>query len=400
MDTRFTKVCKLKFPLYKVSYSYGNIVKYVFFKWKLSGKSETFLKKSIADDFELNEMNIKLYQSGCAALLKIFEFVKKLKNSHMEYIVCLPSFACREIVDVVKQAKFKIRFYEIDQYYNPVREFLNEIEGKENIILLLTSLFGRTPISNDRMKYFQNQNYIIVYDEAQLYPMRPRMTGKTEKLWFSIISFGKSKPVSSIGGGGLIIHNPSLTDKFEDNVLSFHWEEFLKYIIEVLKNNMHTVKKGYNSLEELHDHYKRKIIHNTSITEFQCDFASMRIGEYKRKDFKNFLLKQELVKTLIEIYGKDISEFMREDLRNQGVITLAVDNNERAQIARELSSYGIQTTFYYYPLHLLEEQDMGIEEKFDYTFRISGEILIFPFNTDYQRNDVKKMCKLLKKGSR
>lgn len=398
MDTRFTKVSKLKFPLYKVSYSYGKIFKYIFFKWKIRNRSETFLKKSIADDFELNEANIKLYQSGCAALLKILEFVQKAKSNHVEYIVCIPSFACREIVDVVKQAKFKIRFYEIDQYYNPAEEFLKEIDGKENVILLLTSLFGRTPILSMRMKYFQNQNYIIIYDEAQLYPMRPRMIGKTEKTWFSIISFGKSKPVSSIGGGGLIIHNPFLVDKFEDNILPFHWHDFFIFVKEILNNNMHIGKKGYNSLEQLHDHYKRKLIYNASITEFQCGFAYMRISEYKSKRFKNYLLKQKLVTTLVEIYGNNAVKLIRKDLRNQGVITLVVDNNRRTQIARELSNYGIQTTFYYYPLHLIEKQDTEVKGNFDYTYYLAGGILIFPFNIDYQRNDIKKICNLLKKG--
>lgn len=400
MDTRFTKVSKLKFPLYKVSYSYCNSFKYIFLKWKIGDRSEIFLKKCIADDFELYETNIKLYHSGCAALLKILEFVQETRSNYIEYIVCIPSYTCREIVDVVRQAKFKIRFYEIDQYYNPTEYFLKEINGKENVILLLTSLFGRTPISSMRMKYFHNQNYIIIYDEAQLYPMHPRMIGETEKIWFSIISFGKSKPVSSIGGGGLIIHNSLLAKEFEDNILPFCWHDFFLFIKEILKNNMHIEKKGYNSLEELHNHYKRKIIFDVSISDFQCGFAYMRLSEYKRRRFKNFLQKQILLTTLLEVFGKDAGRLIRKDLRNQGVITLVVDNIKRTQLARELSSYGIQTTFYYSPLHLIEKQDLEIKENYDYTYYLSERILIFPFNIDYQRNDVKRICHFLKKGLR
>jgi dTDP-4-amino-4,6-dideoxygalactose transaminase len=402
MDTRFTSVKKVRYPLYKRSSSLKFWLKLLF-----SPKSD--LKNMIADVFQVEKKMVCLFHSESQAIIRILTYHKELNNIDKVYI---PAFSCTELADAVISAGCTLVLYEIDKNLNPLKELLESIEGKKNLILILPSLFGLNHFNEDLYHYLETQEYIIIFDEAQSFPITPRICGRSKKKWYSVISFGISKPISSVGGGAIITHFEgnaqdlevkknneryfwNLMDELKGILLNklSHNHILRKFIKEILKK-----QKIYDSLEKLQENSVYKNRKPIGISIFQEKCASIRIKDYMKwaENENILLLKEELIKLFCTKFGEDSLKLIKTSIKKQSVFALFINEKRRHEVAVKLSQKGIETTLYYFPIPLIkryENKYIDAITKCDYknSKEIIESILILPCNLDYNAKKIEIM---------
>jgi dTDP-4-amino-4,6-dideoxygalactose transaminase len=414
MDTRYAKIKNIKYPIYKSESTLKFMIQH-FFCYKLPSIFKKYapiysVRDIIAKLFSLDLNNVFLFNSGSSSIVAILNYLAVYKGMNSAFI---PSFSCTELADSVLSANYDLYLYEIDENLNPNQEFLKSMEMKTDIVLITPSIFGKNYYSKALHEYYLNQNYAIIFDEAQSFPIEPRVLGEVKKSWYSVISFGKSKPISSISGGGLIIHNNADAELF-DNIYcetetdkrsyrklynNFYSNVVVKTVSKsnILKywiNKLGVGSISYSTLEEasINKIPQNIIPYKINILEAEC--AYLRIIYYLKKD------KNQLINCISQInnwFENDIVLPFNKDAKNQSKVILSIPNHYRYYYSNELAKKGIQTTIYYYPLHKLAKYYHSKNEKFLYTEVLASSLLILPINIDTSKNSIKKIINKMEK---
>ncbi|MBD7912893.1 MULTISPECIES: DegT/DnrJ/EryC1/StrS family aminotransferase [Clostridium] len=363
----------------------------------------------IANIFQVEEKMVSLFHSESEAIIKILAYHKAFNKIDKVYI---PAFSCTELADAVISAGCKLVLYEIDKDLNPVKELFESIEGNKDLILILPSLFGLNHLSEDLYHYLEKQEYIVIFDEAQSFPITPRICGKSKKKWYSVISFGISKPISSVGGGAIITHFKDngqdlqvkknderyfgdLVDEFNGILLAKLSRNHIlrKFIKETLKK-----QKIYDSLEKLQENSVFRNKEPIGISTFQEKCACIRIKDYMKwaEDKNILLLKEEIIKLFCNKFGEDSLKLIKSAIKNQSIFALFINENRRHEVAVKLSQMGIETTLYYLPIEFIkryENKYIDAISKCDYknSKEIIESILILPCNLDYDAKKIEMM---------
>lgn len=197
MDSRFYKKENVKYNLYPQLYKISNVVPKIFITPQKYNNIKMQLDTIISRIFKVRKEDI-FYHSCASKSLEIFlKALSKEKNIENVYI---PSFSCMELADAIIKSNLKIKVYDIQENLKPSIETLIKINEDSKGLLILPSLFGKNSFSNKELKVLSSFNIPIVLDEAQAFPNISSELNQILKKYAILISFGKSKPISSIGG--------------------------------------------------------------------------------------------------------------------------------------------------------------------------------------------------------
>lgn len=406
MDTRFSKINWIKFPLYKSRLSFRSHL------FKIDYRSET-LKKYIANHFGVDKSNVILLGSCSEAITHILQYHKRIDKISEVYI---PDYSCTEVIDSVLSSGCVPVLYDIDADLNPDKNILEKVSSRDDIVFILPSFFGVNKTTKEFKEYFNSRKYIVIYDEAQSFPMTTRYFGCNTQRVYSVVSFGVSKPISACGGGGLISHFNSgiindLLKKNNEKLLSEFLSCLYSVIIEkirifpFLRNfvDNHIVKrKQYDSLEKLQKNMKIEKIIPTEISVYKERLAYQRVLEYRKWSTNSKVLfeRKELIREIENQFGKDSLCLLKDDICKQGVVTVFLDSSERYKVASKLAKIGIQNTIYYLPVSSIMRYNNNYKyplQKNNSTFtdKLIDSILIIPCNLDYNHKEISKLAKAI-----
>ena len=287
MDSRFYKKENVKYALYPQD---TNVLDILLKALISNSKYKTIklkLNNIIKELFLVEDKDIYYYSSGSKALENFLKILVKQKNIKNVYI---PSFSCMELADAIVKSKCNIRIYDIEENLKPNIETLKQIKEDKEGVLILTSLFGKNTYSKEFIKVLQEMKMPIILDEAQSFPNTSIQLHNAIKKCGILISFGRSKPISAIGGGAIInkgIINDGLLKKSNINDRGY-----LKNVCSVfkarLKNKIQKIYKNkkqqkYGSLEELVLDKKEINEELQEITKLQIIIAYYRLKKYVKK---------------------------------------------------------------------------------------------------------------------
>lgn len=375
MDTKFYRLPNYNYPLYRMNNINDILRNYN------STVGHQVLTKYISKHFKVNENSIKLMDSGSSAILYIINMMKNIIALDSVYI---PSYFCLEVVDVIITSKCKIKLYELNHNLMPTKAFIESLQKEKKSLLIFPSFFGQNNF-DEEMLYLLSQLHIpIIFDQAQSFPMESKIFGYHLKYWFSIVSFGRSKPCSSVGGGGVISHNCSE----EINLYLSKELEFTKSYYD-LDNN---ISISFDTLEALINSREIKKKHIMPISKIQTYSAYCRclhFTEYK-KSLSNldawYLFSIKNIKCILN-KNKPISEY--------SYFPIFVDPQKRYNIIKIFGDLGIQCTFYYYPIHLNRKYCTSSHSSLSFTEKIFSSILILPLHQDLNTNEIYFMLSII-----
>jgi dTDP-4-amino-4,6-dideoxygalactose transaminase len=273
--------------------------------------------------------------------------------------VALPAFMCPDVVWAILSAGHTPVFLDLDLNLS-LSEKSQEFALKQGCrILILPSFFGA------RAHTF-HPGLITILDEAQSFPF----PGQDLRGAATLFSFGRSKPLSSYGGGGICLHNDSSDLKLGEGsnaTSSKSWEADLHTYLE--KNC----------------HFNRPLHANVMNSHLKMATSS-RWGEWEAS-LKRYSQNVDDLKSLCgHIWGEEALTLLP-----QFPTIFAIRVKERFRTAAALSRAGIQTTWYYYPLNRISALSSYPSEGIPVTEKIASEILILPFQWCHEQTQVDRL---------
>lgn len=375
MDTRFYRLPNYNYALYQT-----NSINYISHNYNSSADLQV-LTKYISMHFKVNENSIKLMDSGSSAILYIINMMKDIMAIDSVYI---PSYFCLEVADAILTSKCKIKLYELNYNLMPTKAFIESLQKEQQSLLIFPSFFGKNYIDEEMLYLLSQLNIPIIFDEAQSFPMESTIFGYYLKYWFSIVSFGRSKPCSSVGGGAVISHNCS-------DEISIYLLKELKFI----ENDYNLEKKtsiSFDTLEALINSRTIKekyIVPISKIQAYSAYYRCLSFLEYKKSLSTLdawYLLSIKDIKC-IPNKNKPISEY--------SYFPIFVNSQERYNIMKIFGDLGIQCTFYYYPIHLNKKYCTSSHSSFSFSEKIFSSILILPLHQDLNTNKIYCMLSII-----
>jgi len=152
----------------------------------------------------------QFYQSGTAALAAAISAVKLLKNKNHPEVI-LPAYACPDLVSAAVFAGVKpvLVDLEAERPWLDLPQLADAITG-ETIAIIGVNLFGIAERWAALRQIAHQNDVILIEDSAQYFP-----GNKEDADWqgdLVVLSFGRGKPVSLLGGGVVLAKKSVMFD--------------------------------------------------------------------------------------------------------------------------------------------------------------------------------------------
>jgi len=170
------------------------------------------LKKSEGSIHELGDIlqspKIQLYGSGTSALAAAIKAAMVSKGKSKAEVL-LPAYTCPELVSAILFAGADPVLVDLEEK----RPWLSlaDLEKKitdKTVAIIAVNLFGISERFDKIRAVIRSREIVLIEDSAQYFP-----TSASEIHWrgdLTVLSFGRGKPVSLLGGGAVIASNSSL----------------------------------------------------------------------------------------------------------------------------------------------------------------------------------------------
>ncbi len=149
-----------------------------------------------------------LYGSGTMALAASLLAIKELHGIASPEVI-LPAYACPDLISAALFAGIKPVLVDLE-HDTPWMDLekLKERIGRNTIAVIATHFLGITERMSEIRTLLSDSDVVLIEDSAQLFPKIP-----SEDVWqgdLVVLSFGRGKPVSLLGGGAVICKEKSM----------------------------------------------------------------------------------------------------------------------------------------------------------------------------------------------
>lgn len=150
------------------------------------------------------------YSSGTAALAAAIIAAMKLKpTQHPE--VMLPAYGCPDLVSAAQYAGVKPVLVDLepDRPWMDLAQLQHRI-GPRTIAVVAVDLFGIPERLSQLRSIVEQAGALLIEDSAQSFP-----GGREQASWqgdLVVLSFGRGKPVSLLGGGAVLFRDPAISE--------------------------------------------------------------------------------------------------------------------------------------------------------------------------------------------
>ena len=158
---------------------------------------------------------IQYYASGTAALAAALVAAMKEKDSSEAEII-IPAYACPDLVSAVVfvGAKPVLVDFEVDRPWLDLAKLASAITEK-TVAIVAVDLFGINERWSQLQALAKQKGVVLIEDSAQYFPgghdSQPQQQDWQGDL--VVLSFGRGKPVSLLGGGAVLTKNTSLFEQ-------------------------------------------------------------------------------------------------------------------------------------------------------------------------------------------
>ena len=214
----------------------------MFYQWPPVGSSIVLdSSKSLADVSVFSSYQAQFYASGTAALAAALVAVlaksrKSLKSGQAE--ILLPAYGCPDLISAALFAGVKpvLVDLEADRPWLDLASLSSAI-NENTIAIVAVNLFGISERWSQLRTLAEQHQLVLIEDSAQYFP------GGDEPIdWqgdLVVLSFGRGKPVSLLGGGAVLTKNEAFFEHLPDR--SAAPASFQQRILFSLKSRLYNV---------------------------------------------------------------------------------------------------------------------------------------------------------------
>ncbi len=164
---------------------------------------------------------IQFYASGTAALAAAILAAIKQKNSaaldRQTPEIILPAYACPDLISAVVYAGGKpvLVDLEADRPWLGLAQ-LSAAITENTVAIIAVNLFGISERWPQLRELAEQQNIVLIEDSAQYFPAGDNLSQDRQQDWqgdLVVLSFGRGKPVSLLGGGAVLTKKTALFER-------------------------------------------------------------------------------------------------------------------------------------------------------------------------------------------
>jgi dTDP-4-amino-4,6-dideoxygalactose transaminase len=153
----------------------------------------------------------RFYASGTAALAAALIAAMKVKNIELAEVI-LPAYGCPDLVSAVEFAGAKPVLVDIeaDRPWLDLMQLASAIT-ENTAAIVAVNLFGIAERWTQLRELAKKNDVVLIEDSAQYFP-----GGEEQQDWqgdLVVLSFGRGKPVSLLGGGAVLTKETSLLER-------------------------------------------------------------------------------------------------------------------------------------------------------------------------------------------
>jgi dTDP-4-amino-4,6-dideoxygalactose transaminase len=154
------------------------------------------------------------YASGTAALAASLMAAIDASGNQNAAEVILPAYACPDLISAIVFAGAKPVLVDLqtDRPWLDLTQLASLI-NKNTVAVIAVSLFGIAERWQELAALTKKAGIVLIEDSAQYFPGEVKQDKTTPDDWFGdmvVLSFGRGKPVSLLGGGAVLTKNAAL----------------------------------------------------------------------------------------------------------------------------------------------------------------------------------------------
>ncbi len=385
--------------------------KLIFQPWRwIKGKEINFIKNKILKtslNLPSSKLDISLFLTGRSALYNLLKSLDLKPGDE----VLVQAFTCSAVVLPIIALNLKPIFVDIENYsfsINPID--LEKKLSKKSKVIILQHTFGITPDQKDKViSVIKQHNLVLIEDISHGINISNINYQKSKiKNHFYLLSFGRSKSLSSVFGGAVVGSNKKITKKLKNMTLTppsystIFKLLFYKPIVFLVKltYSLHLGKLIHFLANKLH-----LLTNEISQKEKQCNFDNFFNHSYPNalailliNQFQRFKSIQKQRKEIVNFYEKTFKNQSQLKLYNQSLIRYPLLVKNPSKIIEKMAKKGVFLgSWYNWPI-----APYGFPlEKVGYRWgscpqaeKICKKIINLPTNVDIKQ--AKKIIKLLK----
>lgn len=276
------------------------------------------------------------------------------------------SFFCPRLCHALLDAFQDLYFYDIDKNLAPSEAELIRLAEQGVTHLIWPAFFGYRIRNPKCIALAYSLGMTLIYDDAQACSPELGEQIRTEgRQGVTLLSFGPNKKIMSESGGALLLHGE--------------------------ETGVSPARKRYGNLKEHVDAILQGKDLSLQFPAAHQEVICERMDAFIHQQEEALARFSKLYETAREAFGESALSPLRSVQGVPSIFALRLPAHQRYSLFSCLAECGIQSTWYYYPLHLLLESGLSLPE----TEALSGEITILPFQWIHSKSQVEKLGKAL-----
>ena len=326
----------------------------------------------ICDEYNLKKTNILLASSATNALLYFLQtkfFSRK--------VIAFPAFFCPYVVYEFYKSGYEVIFFDFITAQDFNKDILEFLQLNKVSVIVLPSLFNKQNWDIEMINTILSREIVLIMDFAHTFPIEQPLPINDDNL-ITLFSFGKNKPLASSGGGGIYYHgslpisSPKQNPKEKQSSIN-KYNVFYHRLGELLNSTLLPCKQKKYEYSRIDSKNATEILNNMKV--FSSKHSTLH-SEVSNRIKISLVLKKLFIP-------------------DQVFCILQLRSANRLHLGNVLSQYGIQTTWYYYPIPYISIFKNCPSTTIEKTLAVSTQILVLPFSIHHNPSDIHRMLDVL-----
>jgi dTDP-4-amino-4,6-dideoxygalactose transaminase len=377
---------RVRIPLYPVT---------GFFPYKTAVKS--FYSKSgslndpVCDAFGASAQQVVLGDCGTAVLVYWLEWLR-IQNGG-ELTVALPAFFCGYTAVAIRNIGVRVVLLELSEAFQFSHASVDFASQQGCNVLIWPNYFGYHLRDQNMLKKAREMGMLVVFDDAHTFPPAGPCSYQLPQE-ITLFSFAQNKPIAGNGGGGMYFPDPAMAssmNRFIEQNKSVRkpiWAAVLddaKNVIQTRirwRSHQHAKRLGLNRPWPL-DQSSSPVPRLTdapfpALNHYQSEIASLRWRMRSEAMPAHSECVANLQAEILKLWGPVRVRMLAPTCDVPAMFVIRVPSQLRYKLSVALASQGIQTTWYYYPLHRLASFQDCPCEPMPVSDQLASELLMLP----------------------
>jgi dTDP-4-amino-4,6-dideoxygalactose transaminase len=378
---------RMRIPLYPLTGS---------FPYKTAARS-FYSKSSVLNDlvcsaFGASAQQVVLADSGTAVLIHWLEWLRLQNGGSLA--VALPSFFCAETAVAIRDNGIRIVLLEISealQFSHASVDFAIQQGCK---VLIWPNYFGYRLRDQNVLKRARENAVLVVFDEAHTFPPAAPCSYELPKE-ITLFSFGPNKPLAGSGGGGMYFPDPmmaSSVNRFIERKKSSRrpiWAAVLDDAKSVVQtrtirwmSHKHAIRFGFDGARPINQPSgpvsRLSDAPVPALNPYQSEIAALRWRQRCEVMPAHSECVTNLQAEILKLWSPVHVRMLPPTCDVLAMFAVRIPSQLRYKLSVALAAQGIQTTWYYYPLHRLAPFQDCPCEAMPVCDQLASELLVLP----------------------